>query len=300
MTRDSTRKEGRAHPDDPRVRILLHRIAAACRNTLGDTLAGVYVHGSLAFGCFCWTQSDIDFLVAVRRPLSQAQKEALFRALLALEPDAPSKGLEMSAVLEAYCRSFIHPAPYELHYSPMHRARCLRDLPAYCAEMHGADPDLAAHFTVARAVGLTLWGPPAESMFGPVPRAAYLDSIRQDVGTACSDIRRTPASTTLNLCRTLAFAQEGLVLSKEQGGLWAACRLPPPYAGFAQSAAESYRSGAPFLPAPAQAQAFAAFLLPSIFPPVENALFISCFTVQPPRSARCATPSAASRSALRT
>ena len=205
MTRDSTRKEGRAHPDDPRVRILLHRIAAACRNTLGDTLAGVYVHGSLAFGCFCWTQSDIDFLVAVRRPLSQAQKEALLRALLALEPDAPSKGLEMSAVLEAYCRSFIHPAPYELHYSPMHRARCLRDLPAYCAEMHGADPDLAAHFTVARAVGLTLWGPPAESMFGPVPRAAYLDSIRQDVGTACSDILRTPASTTLNLCRTLAF-----------------------------------------------------------------------------------------------
>ena len=268
MTRDSTRKEGRAHPDDPRVRILLHRIAAACRNTLGDTLAGVYVHGSLAFGCFCWTQSDIDFLVAVRRPLSQAQKEALLRALLALEPDAPSKGLEMSAVLEAYCRSFIHPAPYELHYSPMHRARCLRDLPAYCAEMHGADPDLAAHFTVARAVGLTLWGPPAESIFGPVPRAAYLDSIRQDVGTACSDILRTPASTTLNLCRTLSFAQEGLVLSKEQGGLWAAlCAKPPPYAGFAQSAAESYRSGAPFLPAPAQAQAFAAFLLPSIFHP---------------------------------
>ena len=133
--------------------------------------------------------------------------------------------------------------------------------------MHGSDPDLAAHFTVARAVGLTLWGPPAESMFGPVPRAAYLDSIRQDVSTACSDILRTPASTTLNLCRTLAFAQEGLVLSKEQGGLWAACRLPPPYAGFAQSAAESYRSGAPFLPAPAQAQAFAAFLLPSIFHP---------------------------------
>ncbi|MFQ8833510.1 MAG: hypothetical protein ACLR7U_12025 [Ruthenibacterium lactatiformans] len=90
MTRDSTRKEGRAHPDDPRVRILLHRIAAACRNTLGDTLAGVYVHGSLAFGCFCWTQSDIDFLVAVRRPLSNERRPC--SALLALEPDAPSKG----------------------------------------------------------------------------------------------------------------------------------------------------------------------------------------------------------------
>lgn len=104
-------------------------------------------------------------------------------------------------------------------------------------------------------------------MFGPVPRAAYLDSIRQDVGTACSDIRRTPASTTLNLCRTLAFAQEGLVLSKEQGGLWAACRLPPPYAGFAQARRKATVPARLFLPAPAQAQAFAAFLLPSIFHP---------------------------------
>ncbi|MFQ7003294.1 MAG: hypothetical protein ACLRRT_06195 [Ruthenibacterium lactatiformans] len=173
----------------PRVRILLHRIAAACRNTLGDTLAGVYVHGSLAVGCFCWTQSDIDFLVAVRRPLSQAQKEALLRALLALEPDAPSKGLEMSAVLEAYCRSFIHPAPYELHYSPMHRARCLRDLPAYCAEMHGADPDLAAHFTVARAVGLTLWGrlPKACSVLCPARRiwTASAKTWAPPVRTSC-------------------------------------------------------------------------------------------------------------------
>ena len=99
MTRDSTRKEGRAHPDDPRVRILLHHIAAACRNTLGDTLAGVYVHGSLAFGCFCWTQSDIDFLVAVRRPLSQAQKEALLRALLALGPELEQELLPVPGLL---------------------------------------------------------------------------------------------------------------------------------------------------------------------------------------------------------
>ncbi|MFR2591445.1 MAG: aminoglycoside adenylyltransferase domain-containing protein [Ruthenibacterium lactatiformans] len=325
MTRDSTRKEGRAHPDDPRVRILLHRIAAACRNTLGDTLAGVYVHGSLAFGCFCWTQSDIDFLVAVRRPLSQTQKEALLRALLALEPDAPSKGLEVSAVLEAYCRAFIHPTPYELHYSPMHRARCLRDLPAYCAEMHGADPDLAAHFTVARAVGLTLWGPPAESMFGPVPRAAYLDSIRQDVGTACSDILRTPASTTLNLCRTLAFAQEGLVLSKNKAGFGPRavcapiCRLRTKRGGklpFRRAFSARARTGTGIRSLSSAVHLPPGLLrakhlstsrdttvkerFPQAVPPVENALFISCFTVQPPRSARCATPSAASRSALRT
>lgn len=242
-------------------------------------------------------------------------------------PDAPSKGLEVSAVLEAYCRAFIHPAPYELHYSPMHRARCLRDLPAYCAEMHGADPDLAAHFTVARAVGLTLWGPPAESMFGPVPRAAYLDSIRQDVGTACSDIRRTPASTTLNLCRTLAFAQEGLVLSKEQGGHLGrvpsaapTCRLRtkrgrklPFRRAFSARARtgtgiRSLSSAVHLPPGLLRAKHLSTSRdttveksgFPQAVPPVENALFISCFTVQPPRSARCATPSAASRSALRT
>ena len=44
---------------------------------LQDNLVGIYLHGSLAAGCFHWERSDIDFLVVVRRPLTVDKKIAL-------------------------------------------------------------------------------------------------------------------------------------------------------------------------------------------------------------------------------
>ena len=55
----------------------------------------------MAFGCFTWATGDIDFLVAVEAPLTQAEKEALVRVLVDFTPDAPPKGFEMSVVLRA-------------------------------------------------------------------------------------------------------------------------------------------------------------------------------------------------------
>ena len=45
---------------------LMDTIARSYAAILGDGLTGIYVHGSLAFGCFCWQTSDIDFIVIAR------------------------------------------------------------------------------------------------------------------------------------------------------------------------------------------------------------------------------------------
>ena len=135
---------------------LLKAIVREYRRILGSSLAGIYLHGSAAFGCFRWQTSDIDLLVAVKAPPSALQKEALVRALLAQNGAAPPAGFEMSVVLARCCRQFVWPVPYELHFSNMHRASFEKDLPAACARMHGADKDLAAHFAVTRAAGITL------------------------------------------------------------------------------------------------------------------------------------------------
>lgn len=79
----------------------LRQVLEAYREILGGALCGFYVHGSLAFGCFSWEKSDLDFLVAVREPPAQAQKEALIRVLL--HTQAPEKGFEMSVVLAGDC-----------------------------------------------------------------------------------------------------------------------------------------------------------------------------------------------------
>ena len=220
---------------------LLSRIIQISRQAFGNTLIGVYLHGSLALGCFNPAKSDIDFIEVVRRPPSLTQKEYFLKELLELEPFCPPKGLETSVVLEANCRNFVYPTPYQFHYSAAHRACSLSDPTAFCRRMQGCDRDLAAHFTIIRQKGRVLWGRPISQVFGPVPAADYLDSIREDIIDAETSILQDPIYMILNLCRVLAFAEEGLILSKAAGGQWAAVHLES-YMSLIGQALECYGS----------------------------------------------------------
>ena len=225
------------------VQALMDRIVTACRDTLGRNLLGLYVHGSIAFGCFQPRSSDVDFLVVTAREPALGEKCALLRALLALEAQLPPKGMEMSVLLADVCRPFVYPTPYVLHYSQTYRQRCLADLRAFCADMHGTDPDLAAHVAVLHAVGICAFGRPIGEMFGPVPPEAFWDSVRGDVANAEEDVIRDPVYVLLNLCRVLAWRREGKLLSKAQGGRWGIERLPASCAPLLQQALDGYLTG---------------------------------------------------------
>ena len=227
-----------------RLERLLDDIKKACVESLGDTLAGVYVHGSIAFGCFTWEKSDVDFLVVVHRPLTIDEKLKLMQPLFALNESAPPKGMEMSVVLLSDCREFSYPTPYELHYSNAYRDRCAENLRSHCERVHGTDKDLAAHFTVTRAIGMALYGPPAAEVFAPVPREAYVDSLLYDAAEARADITENPIYVILNLCRVLAYLREGCVLSKQQGGDWGLAHLPDDYHPLLQAALDAYAAKA--------------------------------------------------------
>lgn len=228
---------------------------------LAEKLVGIYVHGSLAFGCFEWSRSDIDFLAVVRERPAQGEKEALIAALLALDPHCPPKGLEMSVVLAGVCRPFVYPTPFELHFSNAHRERCRSDLAGYCREMNGVDRDLAAHFAVTRAVGYALCGEPVGEVFAEVPRVHYLDSIIFDIESAERDILEDPVYVTLNLCRAAAFVEENVILSKRQGGEWGLEKLPAEFAPTVSKALTHYAGGAEFSEDAALLGRFAKFML---------------------------------------
>ena len=106
---------------------ILSNIENSYKEILGDNLTGIYVHGSLAFGCFRWEKSDIDFLVVVKNSPSLTEKTAMMKVLLELDPYCPAKGLEMSVVLEDVCKNFTYPTPYELHFSNAYKEKCRRD-----------------------------------------------------------------------------------------------------------------------------------------------------------------------------
>ena len=209
------------------LKALLDTIRADFTRILGGKLTGLYLHGSIAFGCFRREVSDVDFLAVVSSPLTLSEKVSIIRAIIALTPEAPPKGIEMSVVTEAVCRNFVYPTPYELHFSNFHLERYLSDLEGYCQMLQGNDPDLAAHFAVTYAVGQTLCGKPIDEVFAPVPRDALLSSIRADVAEA--DMDENPVYFTLNLCRVLACQEQGLLLSKRGGGEWGLENLPEKY-----------------------------------------------------------------------
>ena len=55
--------------------ILLDRITAEIVKVLGTKLVGIYLHGSLAMGCFNFKSSDIDFLVIINEDIASNQKK---------------------------------------------------------------------------------------------------------------------------------------------------------------------------------------------------------------------------------
>ena len=249
---------------EQKARELLGQITEAYRNVLKENLVGIYEHGSLAFGCFRWEVSDIDFLAVVKRPLAQREKEKLIGILLEWTDQAPEKGFEMSVVLEGDVKSFRYPTPFELHFSNAHLKRAQKDLTEYCRTMNGTDRDLAAHCMVTRNRGRTVFGEPIETVFGKVPWPDYLDSIRYDIGNAEEDILENPVYMTLNLCRVLAAVRDRLVLSKEEGGRWALEEINQKWHGLISGALGAYGCSEAFAPEAAGLAVFAGDMLTEI------------------------------------
>jgi streptomycin 3"-adenylyltransferase len=220
------------------VTSLLGRIGERFRHLLGENLVGVYLHGSLAFGCFNPDASDVDVLVVVRDRLDAATKRRIADALIALSRDAPAKGVEVSVVTQASLRDFRHPTPYEFHFSHAWIERYAADEVDFEAER--TDPDLAAHLTVVRERGVRLVGAPIAEVIPPIPRHAYLRSIANDAADAGRNLAADPVSGVLNLCRVLAFIREGLVTSKAEGGRWAARHAPAGFVPLVRAALDAY------------------------------------------------------------
>lgn len=200
---------------------ILDELINFTRQIFGKELTGVYLHGSMAMGCFNPKKSDIDLIVIVESDISDTQKMQFMERIVDLNKQAPSKGLEVSIVKREYCDPFTYPTPFELHFSPAHLQWFRDDPQGYVEKMKGVDIDLAAHFTMINHYGIVLCGEAVEKVFAAVPRKDYVASICADVEDAKEDIVENPVYVILNLCRIIAFLQDGLYLSKEEGGKWA-------------------------------------------------------------------------------
>lgn len=232
-------------PDD--VRSQIDALVEGFRRVVGDHLISVYLHGSLAMGCFNPRRSDVDLLVVTLRPLdSEAERDLAELVLATSRHPVP---VEMSVMSAADLSPWRHPTPFDWHYSETWRDRLEQDLDSGAwrrwSERNAEDDDLAAHITVTRERGVCLFGPPATLVLPAVPSSDYLDSVLGDVLSPVFGLTSDLSNAVyvlLNGCRTLAYLQTGRVLSKDEGGVWALTSLPSEFRDIIAAALHAYRN----------------------------------------------------------
>lgn len=149
----------------------------------------------------------------------------------------------MSVVLKEYCKHFIYPTPYELHFSNQCLEQYIENPLSLCGERYKTDYDLAAHFTVIVNKGIVLYGESIASVFTQVPKNYYIDSICLDITNAKEDVLDHPNYVILNLCRVYAYIKEERLLSKDQAGYWALENISKQYHALVRETIYNYTKG---------------------------------------------------------
>ncbi len=224
---------------DENLRSFLVDVVNTLQNELGNNLAAIILHGSLAMGTFYAPKSDVDLLVLVQDTSGEQARRLydLFEQLHACRPYVG--GLEVSVIKLADARSPKHPMPYLVHFSET-TIRCQ----PWPDGVLPTDEDLIAHLTVARQHGRSLYG--SQNMIGELPWPAYLASVRSDIDWILCDenILKSPYYGILNLCRWAMMAEtpERIVPGKDEAGIWALSHLPEILRASVTQALAAYRS----------------------------------------------------------
>lgn len=190
----------------------LDELVSRTATALDAYVVGVYLHGSAAMGAFVPSRSDVDVLAVTVSALTFATKRALADSLSEAAMPCPGVGLEMSVVTALSAKTPSSAPRYELHIAT-EEGRVVDGL------NEDGDPDLVAHFAMARARGVALLGLSPSQVFTPLDRGLLLRSFAHDLTWGLE--HRRSSYSVLNACRALRFATEGGLYSKLEGGEWA-------------------------------------------------------------------------------
>jgi hypothetical protein len=198
-------------------------LTRSCAEALGETVAGVILHGSLTLGDYLPGRSDVDLLVVVHDPLTDAQFDALTDAVTAHRSLAP--GRVDLRVVNSQVAAAPTPAPPMDAYIEITPGSGSE---LYVERRHAGERDLVVEFSMCRAHGRSLVGATPDKLIGKVPNEWVLavgDAQLAD-WQAIGDDPKHAELTVLTTCRIWRFAEEGRYSSKPQAGAWALARDP--------------------------------------------------------------------------
>jgi len=228
-------------PESPRKQI--SKLLVSIPGILGNNLIGLYLHGSLAMGCFNEDTSDIDLLGVTQENIQLNNRKDLIDLLLSISKKPHP--IEISFMRSTHLIPWHFPTPYSLHYSETWRTQYESDLLGdkwtQWNLQENTDNDLAAHVTITRTRGICLLGRNIQTAFPRVPSEDYLSSIESDMTWAIERIDSDPVYAVLNSCRVYAYVKDGIITSKEEGGIIGKEYLPKEFHPIIETAIDIYR-----------------------------------------------------------
>ena len=213
------------------IRTQIDAVTEVWKSTLGTSLLGIYLHGSIALHAFQPASGDIDLLVVVREPIPPETRLTLGKAMIALNNHP--RPLEMSAVRLCDLQSWVTPGNCVFHYSEYWTERYQKKLSdpsadCYVVDHDFPDADITSYIKLIRQCGIVLYGVTIEDIFPEISDADFWTAISADVSEYDfhSYDPRYFASNILILGRILSFRKVGRILSKYDGGLWMTENVP--------------------------------------------------------------------------
>ncbi len=213
---------GIALPFDDLMQSVLDELKAGIVEVLGEELVGLYLYGSLTTGDFTEEVSDVDLLAATAANLTDEQLERLRRmhaAFVRRHPEWDDR-VEVAYLSTRGLRTFRtdqSPIGIISPGEPLHRL--------------SAGEDWLMNWYLVRRGGVTLLGPPPETLISPVPIDEYVEAVRTHAGRMRDALEtrrsvREQSYIILTLCRVLYTVRHGVHGSKQQAAVWAKEQLP--------------------------------------------------------------------------
>jgi hypothetical protein len=205
----------------PGVRGVLEELQSNLLGQLADVV-GLYVYGSLVLGDFDPEESDLDLLAALSREVGDTHLRALRRLhnqFVRAHPDWDER-------VEVACVSLVG-------------IRTFKSQPSTVAIVSPGEPlhlkqvgrEWLIDYHLVREHGITLHGPPPETLFDDISTEEFQNAIRDHLQSWREPLPPRPTFRSLRyavltMCRGLYALRHGKHSSKRQAGLWAQRAFP--------------------------------------------------------------------------
>jgi predicted nucleotidyltransferase len=207
---------------DTEIEALLGCLTDEIRQSLNGSLVGLYVYGSLVTGDFDKDRSDIDLLAVLDAGLDGETFDRLDRMHARIVEDHPAweDRIEVAYVPVS-----------ALWNIRTHTGQIAVISPGESFHLKTAGKDWLINWYTVREGGVTLCGPPSQTLIPEISQPEFVEAARKQAGAWKEWVYRmnTPGAQSyavLTLCRVLYTYTHRGQASKRQAALWAQEYLP--------------------------------------------------------------------------